>query len=262
MRITEANPINIRQLWSSCASRIATSPYLDDITAAVVGELYEQFADSLVMVRAFITVPFEYLPERQREFARELARSVQLEALLNSNTPVHSLLATRGCIDDWNDPRKSRGHVAIPLLSEAFVDSIPMMSRLLKELGLSLTWVHDPGAVLLRQTIGAEVGYFHVEDAPSATDELGRKIIAAQEFVSNYGVKSVFAVGGVVFGGAVLVLIFFSRDRVEPRIVRTFMPLTNFLKAAMISQCSLSKAFRPDGREEEADPSSSTSRNE
>jgi hypothetical protein len=153
--------------------------------------------------------------------------------------------------------------VAIPLLSEAFVDSIPMMSRLLKELGLPLTWVQDPGAVMLRQTIGAEVGFFYVEDALSATDELGRKIIPAQEFVSNYGVRCVFAVGGVVFGGAVLVLIFFSRDRVEPRTVRTFMPLINFLKATMISQCSLSKVFRQDsGKEEEVGPSSSTSGDE
>jgi len=161
------------------------------------------------------------------------------------------LLATRGCMEVWNDPRKSQGHVAIPLLSEDFVDSIPMMSRLLRELGLPLTWVQDPGAVMVRQTIGSEVGFFYVEDACNATDELGRKIIPAQDFVSKYSVQSVFAVGGTIFGGAVLVLILFCRDQIDQRTVRAFMPVTNWLKGVIISKCSMSKVFRQDGEDKD-----------
>jgi PAS domain S-box-containing protein len=247
LRITETTPAAILQIWDNCATRVADSRHLDDVTTVVAGELYERFSDSLALVRAFFTIPYPALPERQREFALELARSVQLESLLGRTTPVLTLLATRGCVEDWNDTRKSRGHVAIPLLSEDFVASIPMMSRLLKELGLPLTWVQDPGAAVARQTIGAEVGFFCVEDAAITVDELGRKVIAAQEFVSSYSVRSVFAVGGSVLGGGVLIFIFFSRDRVETSNVRAFMPLINLIKSGIVSQCSLSEIFRPAG---------------
>jgi hypothetical protein len=244
MRINEATPGTIRQIWADWEPRFAKMKDLDDFAGVAVSDLYERFEASLVMVRAFMTVPYQSLPEPQRSFALELARSVHLEALLGPTTPVLCLLATRGCVDDWNDPRNSRGHLAIPLLSEDFVASIPMMSRLLKELGLPLTWVQDPGPMVARQTIGSEVGFFCVEDAPSAIDELGRKVIAAQKFVSDHGVASVFAVGGEMIGGAVLILIFFSRESVLPLTVRVFMPLINLLKGAMIPCCLLSTAPR------------------
>lgn len=246
MKLAEVNPAVVREIWSRCASRIPSSQWLDESASLVVGEIYARLSDSLVLLRAFITVPAECLPERQRAFATALAQSANLLDSLRPNTPVHSLLATRGCIDEWNDPGKSRRHVAIPLLSEAFVGEIPMMSRLLRELGLPLTWSQDPRAGLVGEAIGSEVGFFYVGDAVTAEDELKRKIIPAQEFVSNYGVRSVFAVGGTVFGGALLVLIFFSRDQVDARTVRTFMPIINLLKAAMVPRWSPSRIFRPD----------------
>lgn len=131
-------------------------------------------------------------------------------------------------------------------MTKSAVGSIPMTSRLQKELGLPLTWVQDPGTMTVGQTLGSETGFFHVKDAPNAVDELGRKVIPVQEFVATCGVKSVYAVGGVAFGGAVLVLIFFSRDAVESRTVRTFMPLINLLKGALISQGSMTRVFRAD----------------
>ncbi len=54
---------------------------------------------------------------------------------------VLSLLGTRGEDMRWNDRRNSQGHVGIPLVSADFIDAIPMMSRLLKELGLDLNWI-------------------------------------------------------------------------------------------------------------------------
>ncbi|MBI5477574.1 MAG: hypothetical protein HY906_01890 [Deltaproteobacteria bacterium] len=245
MRLLETTPATIRELWNECGPRLGPSPYVDEVAAAAVSALYERFAESLVLARAFLTIPFQHLPGRQQAFATAAARAVGLDAELRPTTPVHSLLATRGCDERWNDARRSSGHVAIPLLSEAFVGSIPMMSRLLKALGLPLTWVQDPGAMMARQVLGAETGFFHVEDASSAIDELGRKIIPAQEFVARHAVSSVFAVGGAAFGGALLVLIFFSRDRVGPGTVRVFMPLVNLLKAVLIERCSTTRVFAP-----------------
>lgn len=245
MRITETTPATIRGLWVGCDAEIKGVAYVEDVAEAIVGKLYDQLVPSLVLLRLFLTVPFVWLPERERAFALQLARSVHRESELGPHTPVHALLATRGCVEPWNDRRKSLGHVAIPLLSEEFVSSIPMMSRLLKELGLPLTWVFDPGAVMERQSFGSEVGYFHVADAAVATDEMGRRIIPAHDFVAEHGVRSVFAVGGGMFGGSILVLIFFSREPVETRTVRTFMPLVNLLKGRIISTWSMMRIFRP-----------------
>jgi hypothetical protein len=120
-----------------------------------------------------------------------------------------------------------------------------MMSRLLKDLGLPLTWVQDPGAALERQVIGSEVGCFWVADASAALDELGRKIIPAQAFVTGQSVRSVFAVGGIVFGGAVFVIIFFSREPTDSRTARAFMPLVNEVKGTLVSRCSMARVFAP-----------------
>ncbi|MEJ2082019.1 MAG: hypothetical protein P8Y94_07560 [Acidobacteriota bacterium] len=196
MRLGDTTPTAIRDLWGGCMHRVTSAQYLEDVAGIMVSEIYERFQASLVMTRAFLTVPFQSLPARQKEFARELARSVALESLLKPATPVLSLVGTRGCVEDWNHVRRSHRHLALPLLSESFVGAIPMMSRLLKELGLPLTWDQGPGEVLTGQTLGSEVGFFHIEDATVAEDELGRKIITAQEFVADYDVRSVFAVGG------------------------------------------------------------------
>lgn len=245
MKLSQATPSVVGDIWNESASTLSGRPYIAEVAAAVVGRLYAKFEESLVMARAFLSVPYQSLPARQQQFAANLARSVGLENLLGPHTPVHSLLATQGQLSEWNNPRDSRSHVAIPLLSEAFVASIPMTSRLLKELGLPLSWVQDPGAVMERSMLGSEVGVFFVADPIHATDELGRKIIPAQDFVSRHLVRSVFAVGGVVFGGAVFALVFFGKDPIELRTARAFMPIVNQVKALLISRCSMSRVFPP-----------------
>lgn len=246
MLLSQATPSALQQLWEPRKQAIGDRPFLADVARHLVDGIYEGFEESLVLARAFITVPYELLPPRQQDFAAGLAGSFQLQHELGPHTPVHSLIATRGRLPEWNRLTDSRGHVAIPLLSDKFVGSIPMMSRLLKDLGLPLAWVQDPGAVLERQMLGSEVGCFWIADPEKAVDELGRKIITAQDFVSGYSVRSVFAVGGIVLGGAVLTLIFFSRDAVESRAVRAFMPLFSGLKAIVTSRCSISRVFPPD----------------
>ena len=245
MKLSQATPAVVHDAWTERASSLADRPWISEVAGSLVDGLYERFEESLVLVRAFFAVPYRGLPYRQRGFAANLARSVQLEGLLEPHTPVLSLLATRGSVSEWNDPRESRGYVAIPLLSESFVASIPMLSMLLKNLGLPLTWLQDPGANMQKWMIGCDVGLFFVADPANAVDELGRKIIPAQEFVAGHSVRSVFGVGGVVFGGAVFVLVLFGRDPIQARTARAFLPLVNQVKGALISRCSMSRVFLP-----------------
>lgn len=246
MKLSQATPAIVRETWNQASSFASERPYMADVLTGAIAALYATFADSLVLARAFLTVPYHLLPPRQQESARDVASSVCLESLLGPHTPVLSLLGTRGELPAWNDPKASRGHVGIPLLSQDFVATIPMIACLLKELGMPLTWVQDPGTALDRQTISVESGMFFVADAASAIDEIGRKVIPAQDFVAAHAVRSVFAVGGTGFGGAMLMLIFFSRESLEPKIARAFMPLVNQVKGLCVERCSMSRIFLPE----------------
>jgi hypothetical protein len=89
---------------------------------------------------------------------------------------------TRGRQRNWNSRFDSQGHVGIPLASADFVDSIPMIARLLKELGPSIELAQDLDTAIVTQSIGS-VGLFYMDDARTAEDQNGRKIIADQDFV-------------------------------------------------------------------------------
>ena len=98
------------------------------------------------------------------------------------------------------------------MISSPFVEAIPMISRLLKELGVPMTWVDSHDTEIIVKTMDPSGGLFFVDDAAEATDHQGRKIIAAQDFVSSYSVKSVFGTGGVYPGGQIVVIVAFCRD--------------------------------------------------
>jgi hypothetical protein len=156
-----------------------------------------------------------------------------------------SLVGTHGRSPDWNDRRNSKGHVGIPLISSAFVDGIPMISRLLKELGVSLDWVdtQDPEIV---EKMDRTAGLFFVENAASATDHQGRKIIPAEDFVAEYNVKTVFGVGGGYASGQILVIVAFCRDDVPREIGARFVALRDAFKAKTSGLVESAQVFSTD----------------
>ncbi len=62
-----------------------------------------------------------------------------------------SLPGTHGQEADWNDRHKSTGHVDIPVISSASVGTIPMISRLLKELGVPLDWIDSHDSEIIKK---------------------------------------------------------------------------------------------------------------
>jgi len=94
--------------------------------------MYDEFEESIVLARLFATVPFGELPAYNQEFVNKLADSTGITQLINDKTYILSLLGTHGVEENWNARLNSQGHIGIPLASADFIDSIPMMSRLLK----------------------------------------------------------------------------------------------------------------------------------
>ncbi len=132
---------------------------------------------------------------------------------------------------NWNDRRKSKGHVGIPLISSSFVDAIPMISRLLKEMGVPIEWSDSHDAEVIIETIGHSAGLFFVDDAAEATDVQGRKIIAAQDFVSANNVTGVFGLGGAYDGGEVIVIVAFCSDSFPRESAEQFLSLVSLFKS-------------------------------
>jgi histone H3/H4 len=234
MRIERSTSSTAGDLWTAIESPVKQAGALEKAAQELAKEFHTRFSESVVIARVFVTLPFQSLPASNKEFVNNLAESAGGAAELKPNTPVLSLIGTHGHEADWNDRSKSQGHVGIPLISSAFVGAIPMIARLLKELGVPLEWVDGHDSEMIIRTMGTSAGLFFVDDAGEATDHQGRKIIAAQDFVSSYNVKSVFGIGGAYPNGHILVVVVFCRDTLSRATAEGFLALTNLF----ISQTS------------------------
>ncbi|HAO19855.1 MAG TPA: hypothetical protein DCQ37_04785 [Desulfobacteraceae bacterium] len=188
----------VNQLGDRIRQDIQNCDCMEDAAKKFTSAIYREFSKSFVLSRLFITVPFCDLPDTNKTFVEKLAVSKGLQSQLQDNTPVLSLLGTCGQNGLWNDRNNSSAHIGIPLLSEAFIDAIPMMSRLLKELGIRISWLENFDSRIVTQKNGSISGLFYVEDAAESLDEKGRKIISEQDFVSQYQVRTVFGMGGQI----------------------------------------------------------------
>ena len=239
IKIRYASPMAVVGLWETIKPAIEHAKYLEDVAQELAQTLHAQFEDSIVLARVFITINFGSLPPANAEFVRDLAESAGATAGLRDATPVLSLIGTRGVEQEWNDRRRSKSHVGIPLISSTFVDDIPMISRLLKDLGVPLDWVDSQEPEIIQKVIGQSEGLFFVADAEFAKDAQGRRIIVAQDFVSDYRVKSVFGIGGAYPGDEIIVIVAFCRDAFPEPVAEHFLPLASLFKgqtAALVAQ--------------------------
>ncbi|HLT34866.1 MAG TPA: hypothetical protein VK034_01240, partial [Enhygromyxa sp.] len=109
---------------------------------------------------------------------------------------------------------------------------IPMIARLLKQLGVELDWIDRKDTAIVGKTFGLQSGVFYVADATTAVDNNNRKIISAQEFVASYGIKTVFGVGGGYVGTPVFTAITsFCRDNIDEAQVERFRSHIDRFKA-------------------------------
>ncbi len=189
-------------------------------------ELADRFP-SIVLARVFATVPHSRLPQPERDAAASAAAGVALFPA----TEVLTLFGSAGVRPEWNDRRRSRGHLAIPLVSRAHVDDIPMVSRLLSDLRFRLDDDPHPSPFVTRAFANAN-GLFYIPDAETALDHRGRKIVPAADFVREHGVRSVFGFGGsYVIQRMFVSTIVFTRETIEKSSAMNFLQLSSAYKA-------------------------------
>lgn len=193
----------------------------------VVGLLHDGLvvaggAPACPLVRLYLTRRLDKLDQARQDFARARSFGVQ---------PEHrclTLLASRGALPDWNDPLRSTGHLAIPLGSAAAIASLPMVSSMFEQLGVS------PGEVL-----GSDQGdrlrvhhrdfeVFHVPDAAASP------MIPDQAFVADHGIASVVGLGGGLPSGDLFAVVLFSSVPIDARTAELMRPLGVAVKAALV----------------------------
>ncbi|NNJ25494.1 hypothetical protein [Alienimonas chondri] len=227
---------NVFPLLDSVKARTRDCVSLEEASGEVLDLLMEQFGESIVLTRLFATVAYGQLPSENQSFVRRLTTNKLAGALLTDDTPILSLMASRGVKPAWNDRRQSAGHLGIPLVSADFVDSIPMIARLLAEVGFEMDWLAADSGGIDVNTLSKMSGVFYVRDASSAVDDQGRKIISAQGFVRDAGVQTVFGLaGGFAIDKTFLAILFFCNETIERRQADQFLPLMSTVKASTVT---------------------------
>lgn len=177
------------------------------------------------LARVYAILPYRDLPEDVRGFVDHLNGSAPA-----SMTRVLTLMGTTGRRAEWCDRRQSKGHRGIPLISASFVEAIPMLARLLKELGFDLAWLDTTPDVFAQKLVGGFNGIFYVEDARTARDGTGRLVIPALDFVATENIQTVFGMGGTNPDGTVLACIVFTSTKVPRAVVERLTSLLTMLK--------------------------------
>lgn len=244
-KLSDIGVFEVAALQSKIEKSLLGVSSLEDASQKFAGVFYEEFAESLVLARVFATIPFMHLPSDNQHFAANLADSKGGLGLVNGHTLVLSLLGTRGEAPEWNDRRKTKGHVGIPLISKDFLDAIPMMSRLLKELGVEVGWIDRDDTKIVIKRGANKANVFYVPDAKTAIDHENRKIISAQDFVESHNVKTVFGFGNGYSGAddIFMVAIFFANEKLEKKQVEQFTPMINLFKTATTAMIHQRKLF-------------------
>jgi hypothetical protein len=216
-----------------------TAKSVEGAAQGFVEDLVETFP-TLVLARLFLVVPFREIPAVEQATASQVAAG---HPALTAKTRVLSLLGTAGAETAWRDRSRSAGHRAIPLLDRKFVQGAPMIAKLLADLEVDLSSLDEGGPIVTRAMLGGLNKAFFVPDAREMRDGKQRHVIAAQDFVTKYGVRSVFGMGGAYVNGALAIAIAFASESLDEATVSRFPSLIGNFKMATAPLCQAGRIY-------------------
>jgi hypothetical protein len=217
---------DVKRIGEEIMLGLRTAGSLEAAAQSFVTRLVRRFP-SVALARVFGTVRLNRLPPDESAAAATAGGGI---GLLPS-TEVLTLLGTAGARPEWNDRHRSREHLAIPLVSRAHVDEIPMVARLLADLRYKLNDDANASAFVTRAFANAN-GLFFVPDAATTRDEKGRNIVPATDFIRENEIRSVFGFGGsYVIQPMFVATILFTRERFTKSAAMNFLQLSSAFKA-------------------------------
>lgn len=198
--------------------------------------LYDELEASAVLFRVFATIRHDRLPSRERAFVARLAGDRGFDSELRPDTTTVTLLGSTGKQAAWNDRYQSRHHLAIPLVTTSFIKTIPMVSRLMSDMGTGLPWVERQETNIVVKSMGTMARLLYVDDAGKAETADGFKIVPDQAFVEAHGVRTVVGLAGAYLDRTVVTILLFTNELVPLDKVSKFMPLVNGFKVATMKR--------------------------
>jgi hypothetical protein len=176
------------------------------------------------LVRFYKTHRLGGLTPPLQAFANGLASG----AALSPDVKCLTLLATAGIRPEWNAPAGSRGHQAIPLVSEEMVRGAPMISQLITQFGLEVATVLSPQPELMEELGRRSYNVFFVPQAA------GSSSIPAQDFVARENIASVLGIGGMLPSGDLYSIVLFSRVSIPPDVAEMFKTVALNVKLSIL----------------------------
>ncbi|NEO58217.1 MAG: HAMP domain-containing histidine kinase [Okeania sp. SIO3B5] len=203
----------------------------EEVSNRIIKYLYENLISkdikekSCVLIRMFQTIPYKQLSHELQEYASKLLNNQSV----TPNLKCLTLLSTAGEKPEWNLRQKSSGHKAIPLVNKAAIAKIPMISRLIQQLGLDPGQVLEEDPNLLADLEQKMYNVFYVADA------FGSPYIPAQKsFVIPFNIKSVIGFGGLLPSGNMFVVLMFLKVKVPRETIDLLKPLALSVKIALL----------------------------
>ena len=95
MKIEQTTPSTIDEIWEATEPGIQRANFLEEAARELVTALHNQFAESVVITRVFVTVPFDTLPKTNKKFVENLVKSAGVSSALEGTVPVLSLPDSR-----------------------------------------------------------------------------------------------------------------------------------------------------------------------
>lgn len=213
--------------------RLATeSTSMEDAAQKVTRYLYENLRDktasdncSCVLVRFFKTHLYGRLIEELREAAAAVS-----SARLTKDTKCLTLLATAGDELQWNSRQSSGMNKCIPLLGKAMVEQFPMISQLIRQMGMTTTDLLRTTPKIIKDLNRKNFGVFHVPAAVHSPF-----VPAQKEFVVPYGIVSVLGFGGMLPDGELFTVIIFARVAIPTPTAEMFRTIALNLKLGLLA---------------------------
>jgi len=213
-----------RRMGSGAAS-------MEEVADTIVHYLHDHLIDKktgekgCVLIRLFKTHPYGELDKDLQEFAQTVLNAPPKSPAMKCMV----LLASAGTQPEWNSRKQSRGHKAIPLPSEHFIEAFPMVRQLIQQMGLEVNTILQPDPAVVMDMTQKTFNVFHIPEATGS-----RYVPAQDDFVIPFGVRSVLGFGGILPSGNLFVIIMFSKVPVPKQTADMFRSLALSVKIAVL----------------------------
>jgi two-component system NtrC family sensor kinase len=214
----------LRSMGSGAAS-------MEEAADRIVHYLYDHLTEkngmgnACALVRLFKTHPYADLDDSLRTFASGIMKASPVSREMKCLV----LLGSAGELPEWNSRHQSAGHKAIPLPSEHFIESFPMITQLIQQLGLEVNTLLQPDPSVVMDMAQKTYNVFLIPDAT------GSVYVPAQDgFVIPFNVRSVLGFGGILPSGNLFTVIIFSKVKLTRQTADMFRSLALSVKIAIL----------------------------